>query len=60
MDFLIHINEEFHIYESGLFCQGMEAPIVIPQEALQTIVFKNKFEEFRSENYHEAPGAWNW
>lgn len=59
-DFIIGIDTEKREYKLALFRQGLKAPMAIPEEAYQLIVFKNKFEDFRSENYDRPAGAWIW
>lgn len=59
-DFIIRIDAENRKYELALFRQGLKEPYIIPEEAYQLIVFKNKFEDYRSENYNQERGAWIW
>lgn len=59
-DFIIHIDAEQKKYELALFRYGLKEPVIIPEEAYQLIVFKNKFEDYRSENYNQPSGAWIW
>ncbi len=59
-DFIIRIDAENKKYELALFRQGLKEPVVIPESAYQLIVFKNKFEDYRSENYDQPRGAWIW
>lgn len=59
-DFIIHIDPVKKKYQLALFRYGLKEPLVIPEEAYQLIVFKNKFEEFRSGNYDQPSGAWVW
>ncbi len=59
-DFIIRIDAENKKYELALFRQGLKEPVAIPESAYQLIVFKNKFEDFRSENYDQPRGAWIW
>ncbi len=59
-DFIIRIDAENKKYELALYRQGLKEPIVIPESAYQLIVFKNKFEDYRSENYNQPQGAWIW
>ena len=60
MDFMIRIDAENNKYELALYRYGLREPQVIPESAYQLIVFKNKFESFRSENYAQERGAWIW
>lgn len=60
VDFIIRIDAENKKYELALYRQGLKEPVVIPESAYQLIVFKNKFEDYRSENYNQPRGAWIW
>ena len=59
-DFIIRIDAENKKYELALYRQGLKEPVVISESAYQLIVFKNKFEDYRSENYNQPRGAWIW
>ena len=59
-DFIIHIDPEKKKYQLALFRYGLQEPRILPEDAYQLIVFKNKFEHFRSENYDQPRGAWIW
>lgn len=59
-DFIIRIDAEQRKYELALFRQGLKEPQIIPEDAYQLLVFKNKFEDYRSDNYNQECGAWIW
>lgn len=59
-DFMIHIDSENKKYTLSLFRYGLQEPLVIPESAYQLIVFRNRFESFRSDNYNQPRGAWIW
>lgn len=59
-DFMIRIDSEKNKYELALYRYGLKEPQVISDSAYQLIVFKNKFECYRSENYNQPKGAWIW
>ncbi len=59
-DFIIRIDAEQKKYELALYRYGLKEPLIIPEEAYQLLVFKNKFEHYRSENYNQERGAWIW
>lgn len=59
-DFMIRIDAEKNKFELALYRYGLKEPQVISESAYQLIVFKNKFEFFRSENYNQERGAWIW
>lgn len=60
MDFSIHIDPEKNKYQIALTCAASEEPIIVEEDAYQIIVFKSKFECFRSMNYNQPRGAWIW
>ena len=60
VDFIIRIDPEKKKYELALYRYGLQEPVVISEDAYQMIVFKNKFEHYRSENYDQPRGAWIW
>lgn len=59
-DFIIRIDAEQKKYELALFRQGLKEPQIMPEDAYQLLVFKNKFEHYRSDNYNQERGAWIW
>ena len=59
-DFIIHIDSTKDKYQLALYRYGLKEPRIIPEDAYQLIVFKNKFEYFRSKNYNQPRGAWLW
>ena len=59
-DFILHIDPLKNKYQLALYRYGLKEPQIIPEEAYQLIVFKNKFEYFRSENHNQSSGAWIW
>lgn len=59
-DFMIRIDTEQNKYELALYRYGLKEPQVIKESAYQLLVFKNKFECYRSENYNQPKGAWIW
>lgn len=59
-DFIIRIDAEKKKYELALFRQGLKEPQIITEDAYQLLVFKNKFEDYRSDNYNQERGAWIW
>ena len=59
-DFIIRIDAEQKKYELALYRQGLKEPQIMPEDAYQLLVFKNKFEHYRSDNYNQERGAWIW
>ncbi|WP_455663855.1 hypothetical protein [Phocaeicola sp.] len=60
VDFIIQIDAEQKKYELSLYRYGLKEPLIIPEEAYQLLVFKSKFEHYRSDNYNQERGAWIW
>lgn len=60
VDFIIRIDPEKNKYELSLYRYGLQEPVIINDDAYQMIVFKSKFEYYRSENYDQPRGAWIW
>lgn len=59
-DFMIRIDSDKKKIELALYRYGLKEPQVISESAYQLLVFKNKFEYYRSENYNQPRGAWIW
>lgn len=59
-DFMIRIDSEKKKFELALYRYGLKEPQVINESAYQLLVFKNKFEYYRSANYNQPRGAWIW
>ena len=59
-DFIIRIDAAKRKYELALYRCGLKEPQVIPEDVYQLLVFKNKFEDYRSDNYNQEHGAWIW
>lgn len=59
-DFIIRIDAENRKYELALYRYGLKEPQIIPENVYQLLVFKNKFENYRSDNYNQERGAWIW
>lgn len=60
MDFLFRIDSEKNIYQILFTCKEAEQPVPLNEEAYQMIVFKSKFERYRTQNYNQPRGAWIW
>lgn len=59
-DLIISIDLHEKKYELMLYRQELSEPVKLSEEDYSVIVFKNKFEYFRSENYNQPRGAWVW
>ena len=60
VDFIIRIDTDKKKFELALYRYGLQEPVVIAESVYQMIVFKNKFEYYRSCNYDQEQGAWIW
>lgn len=59
-DFIIRMDAENKKYELALYRYGLKEPQIISEDVYQLLVFKNQFEDYRSDNYNQEPGAWMW
>lgn len=59
-DLIIGLDPDNGKYSLSLYRQGLREPVRFPEEAYQLIVFKNKFEAYRSKNYDRPRGTWLW
>ena len=59
-DFIIRVDALQNKYELSMYRYGMKEPYIISEKTYELIVFKNKFEAFRSDNYDQPRGAWIW
>lgn len=59
-DFIISIDAKNRKYGLSLYRQGLKEPVPLPESAYQLIVFRNRFEDYRSANYSQPRGAWDW
>lgn len=59
-DFIIHIDTTSNKYQLSLYRNEAVKPQIIPEGAYQLLVFRNKLELYRSENYDLPNGAWVW
>jgi len=59
-DFIIRIDAERNKYQVAMFRYGLKEPMVLATDVYQLIVFRNKFECYRSDNYNQPRGAWIW
>ena len=48
-------NKEFHVLQNS---SELDEPKELSPESYEMIVFKNKFESYRSENYGKGNGGW--
>lgn len=59
-DFIIYLDAKVKNYEIALYRYGLKAPFILPSDTYELLVFKDKFENFRSSNYNQEEGAWIW
>lgn len=60
MDFVFHIDTENKVFQLSFNCEEAEEPMLLSEDAYQMIVFKSKFEYYRTPNYNQPRGAWIW
>ncbi len=60
VDFIIRIDPYKKKYQLALYRYGLKKPVTISEDAYQMIVFKDLFEYYRSDNYDQPDGAWDW
>lgn len=60
MDFVFFIDINNNVFRLALNCEEAEAPMVLNNDAYQMIIFKSKFEYYRTPNYNQPRGAWVW
>ena len=59
-DFIIRIDPDKNKYQISMYRYGLKEPVVMPEDTYELIVFRNKFEAYRSDNYNQPSGAWLW
>lgn len=59
-DILLRIDSRANRYEIALNTDTIAEPQVLPAESYQLLVFRNGHEHFRSENFNQEEGAWDW
>lgn len=59
-DFILRLDPHKNKYQVQMYRYGLKEPYLVPEDAYELIVFRNKFEAFRSENYNQPSGAWIW
>lgn len=61
IDILVRIDTRTHNYELALReNEIMTSTIIFPKESYQLIIFKNDNQYFKSQNYNQEDGAWDW
>jgi len=59
-DVLLRIDTRANRYEIAIKGEYLVEPIVFPKESYQLLVFMNGNELYRSENFAQEDGAWEW
>lgn len=59
-DLIVRIDVNIRKYELAFYRYGLKEPSRIGESTYELIVFKNGFENFRSNNYKQPRGAWVW
>lgn len=57
---LFHADPEANHYEWLLYSSDVIEPMLVAEDAYQMIVFRNRFEHYRTYNYNQPKGAWLW
>lgn len=60
IEILLRIDTRANRYGIAMKGDFVQQPQALPTEAYQLLVFRNGLELFRSENYAQDDGAWNW
>lgn len=60
MDFIFRIDPQKNKYQILFNSQEADLPVLLNEETYQMIVFKSRFEHYRSKNYDQPRGAWIW
>ena len=59
-DFVLQIDPIEEKFIPMLQCEDVPEPIELTEESVDILVFRNKFECYRSKHYHQEPRAWLW
>ena len=59
-DFVLQIDPIEEKFIPMLQCEDVPEPIELTEESVDILVFRNKFECYRSKHYHQEPKAWLW
>lgn len=60
MDFIFHIDTENKVFQISFNCVEADEPMLLSEDTYQMIIFKSKFEYYRTPNYNQQRGAWIW
>ena len=60
MNFIFRIDTDKKVFQISFNCTEAGLPIQLNDSAYQMIIFKNKFEYYRTTNYNQPRGAWVW
>ena len=60
MDFTFHIDPGKKVFQLSLNCDETEETMPLSEDSYQMIIFKSKFEYYRTANYNQPRGAWVW
>ena len=59
-DVILRIDSRANKYEIALKSDTITETQIFPTESYQLLVFRNGHESFRSENFNQNEGAWDW
>ena len=60
IDILVRLDPLTQHFALALNTESLMQPMEVPQEAYQLLVFKERLEFYRSENYNQPDEAWLW
>lgn len=60
MDFIFLFDVENNIFQLAFYYMDSDSLMLLNENSYQMIVFKNKFENYRTPNYNQPRGAWIW
>lgn len=60
MDFIFHIDTENKVFQISFNSEEADEPMLLSEDTYQMIIFKSKFEYYRTPNYNQQRGAWIW
>ena len=59
-DFILRLDARDKKFGILLYRMGLKEPMELTEDTFELIVFKNKFEYYKSDNYSQPIGTWVW
>ena len=59
-DIMLRIDTRTNRYEIVFKSEEIQTPQIMPADTYQLLVFLNDNELYRSENFDQEDGAWDW